>query len=76
MSLTTATAKIIDLDPAQRLRRQTAEVMQKCSIEQIMDLLKDWEKIHRTAGRIEAEEEAAERFDRLFDDKTPPPGAA
>jgi hypothetical protein len=69
-------AKIIDIDPAQRLRRQTAEVMKTCTVEQIMDLLKDWERIHRTAGRIEGEEAAVERFVGLIDDQTPPPSAA
>ena len=75
-----ASAKIIDLDPAQRLRRQTAEVMQKCSVEQIMDLLKDWEKIHKGQGYIEGEQAAMERFDKLFlgAEPTPPnpPSAA
>jgi hypothetical protein len=73
-------AKILDLDPAQRLRRQTAEVMQKCSVDQIMDLLRDWEKIHHRQGYIDGEQAASDRFDRLFlgSEPTPPtpPSAA
>ena len=67
-------AKIIDLDPAQRLRRELAEVMRKCSVEQIMDLLKDWEGIHHKQGYVDGEKAAEERFDRMFvGSETPPP---
>jgi hypothetical protein len=74
-----ATAKILDLDPDQRLRRKTAELMHGATVAQIMSLLKAHEELAEARGEARGHSAgfsaATQQIDRFLNDE-PPPSAA
>ena len=74
-----ATGKILDLDPDQRLRRKTAELMQGATVAQIMLLLKAHEELAEARGEARGYSSGyaavTQQFDRFLNDE-PPPSAA